>query len=68
MMFLRKKPQTKVHMLGNYPNELPSMFIGRTYIICTCLEIGYFALSNGRLVFLPKDKENSVYKIYQETE
>lgn len=68
MKFLRKKPQEKIRMLVNYPNELPSMFMGRTYIVCSSLEIGYFALSNGRIVFLPKDKEDSIYELYQETE
>lgn len=68
MMRMKKRPQYNVQMLSNFPSCKPMFYAGHSYLLCSKLEIGYFALSSGRLAFLPSEQEGVSYKIYQKAE
>lgn len=53
--------QSYVTMLKNFPERSKSLRIGRQYQVITSLDIGYFVLSAGRLVFLPISLQNKSY-------
>lgn len=74
------KPNVKVvnmvHMLTDYPSQFThilsdtqqyasALFKGRDYQVCAMLEIGYFVLLSGRLVYLPVEFKDKNYTVYQ---
>lgn len=54
-----------VHMLKDYPAHSRSLIKDHDYEVCTHLQIGYFVLLAGRLVFLPVELKDYDYTIYQ---
>ena len=53
--------QSYVTMSKNYPEHSKILRIGRQYQVITSLDIGYFVLCAGRLVFLPLSLQNEFY-------
>ena len=66
MMRTNKRIKHNVLALTDFPSCSPMIYKGRSYILCAKLEIGYFALTSGRLVFLPAEQEGITYKVYHE--
>ena len=67
-MFPRKpKSIDMVHMKEDYPDTGIALLRGHDYEVCTHLQIGYFVLLAGRLIFLPIDLKDHAYTVYQIT-
>lgn len=66
MARIKQHAKYNVVALKDYPLGRPMLYAGRNYILCAKLEIGYFALASGRLMFLPADQEGTTYKIHKE--
>lgn len=49
--------------LTNFPFSSPLLRAGRCYPIVSTLQIGYFVLAAGRLVFLPISLQGATYII-----
>lgn len=54
-----------VHMLTDYPTHNRSLIKGHDYEISVHLQIGYFVLLAGRLIFLPIEMNGYDYTVYQ---
>lgn len=65
MVHMRKRTKFNAKVLQDYPFLNPMVYAGRDYIVCSRLEIGYFVLASGRLVFLPTELRETAYYIYE---
>ena len=54
-----------VHMLNDYPAHNHSLIKNHDYEVCVHLQIGYFVLLAGRLIFLPIEMNGYDYTVYQ---
>lgn len=65
------KPNVKVvdmvHMLLDYPEQSHFLLKNHDYEVCVHLQIGYFVLLAGRLIFLPIELNGYDYTVYQTT-
>lgn len=63
------KPNVKVvdmvHMLSDYPEQGRFLLKNHDYEVCVHLQIGYFVLLAGRLIFLPVENKGYDYTVYQ---
>lgn len=50
-------------LFANYPSSSPLLRSGRSYPVVSTLQIGYFVVAAGRLVFLPISLQGSTYII-----
>lgn len=48
-------------LFSNYPSASPLLRAHRSYQVVTRLQIGYFVLAAGRLVFLPAALQGKTY-------
>lgn len=65
MVRVHKCTKYNAKVLRDYPILNPKIYAGRDYIVCARLEIGYFVLASGRLVFLPAELRETAYHIYE---
>lgn len=56
-----------VHMNTDYPEHNVCLLKNHDYEICVHLQIGYFVLLAGRLIFLPVELKGYDYTVYQAT-
>lgn len=49
--------------LTNFPSSSPLLRAGRSYLVVSTLQIGYFVVAAGRLVFLPISLQGATYII-----
>lgn len=49
--------------LTNFPSSSPLLRAGRSYPVVSALQIGYFVVAAGRLVFLPISLQGATYII-----
>lgn len=49
--------------LTNFPSSSPLLRAGRNYPVVSTLQIGYFVVAAGRLVFLPISLQGATYII-----
>lgn len=49
--------------LTNFPSSPPLLRAGRSYPVVSTLQIGYFVVAAGRLVFLPISLQGTTYII-----
>lgn len=50
-------------LFANYPSSSPLLRSGRSYQVVSTLQIGYFVVAAGRLVFLPISLQGATYII-----
>lgn len=50
-------------LFANYPSSSPLLRFGRNYPVVSTLQIGYFVVAAGRLVFLPISLQGVTYII-----